>query len=159
MLTRQVNLCIHMQSTWLNFRQLIFQIGNKNFNSVFSSRFMVLMLLGSIVTGPQRAWLSGSPVAQSVIFMPGRLFQRCYANRWTSLTPGGPLPCLQRCFLFSPLLAMSRAPLFTSFCTTSSSKMVALLKTVPRFFLSCRLGNKEPQILALVLNISLVSIN
>ena len=54
---------------------------------MFSSRFMVLMLLGSIVTGPQRAWLSGSPVAQSVIFMPGRLFQRCYANRWTSLTP------------------------------------------------------------------------
>ena len=52
---------------------------------------MVLMLLGSIVTGPQRAWLSGSPVAQSVIFMPGRLFQQCYANRWTSLTPEGPL--------------------------------------------------------------------
>ena len=119
---------------------------------MFSSRFMVLMLLGSIVTGPQRAWLSGSPVAQSVIFMPGRLFQRCYANRWTSLTPRGPLLCLQRCFLFSPLLAMSRAPLFTSFCTTSSSKMVPLLFENSAETFSFM---QEPQILVLVLSIPL----
>ena len=124
---------------------------------MFSSRFMVLMLLGSIVTGPQRAWLSGSPVAQSVIFMPGRLFQRCYANRWTSLTPQWtpPLP-LALLFILASSCNVSRAPLFTSFCTTSSSKMVPLLFENSAETFSFM---QEPQILALVLSIPLVSVN
>ena len=122
---------------------------------MFGSRFMVLMLLGSIVTGPQRAWLSGSPVAQSVIFMPGRLFQRCYANRWTSLTPQW-TPPLPSALLF--ILASScnePSPAFYIFLRHF------LLENGAAFENSAEILSfmQEPQILALVLSIPLVSMN
>ena len=72
------------------------------------------MLLGSIVTGPQRAWLSGSPVAQSVIFMLDAFFSGVMPTAGPAWPPEDPCPAFSAAF-YSRLFLQWAEPAFYIF--------------------------------------------